>query len=366
LCCAELCRSVGDALPGGAGAGSAAGRGGPVFGAGARGSGLLANLPQAARSGKSVLELDIAELEEKPWRKPGADLSDYFNYGFNEETWRAYCQKQQAMRSEQASAGRIRVYESQKPDLRADLPPELLHASIAAAASSPSPSSSQPPVAAPRLVPKPAARQPSATVAAVAAPSGGNSGAPAATHRRRPRDADDSVIQLVAAAPPGSLPSPERQSMTTAPASPPRISEMEHPRPAGASSGTSGSGSGRSSQARQPPLAPRRERSPSGRSAGRDPRDRDSGRSFRERERDGRDHRSPAHATLVEHRDEAVSLSRERSQERRDEREHFPRREEKRESSRLSSRRSPERRDDRDHKRAPDPRDEDARAKRRK
>lgn len=28
----------------------------------------------------------------------GADLSDYFNYGFNEETWKAYCEKQKRLR----------------------------------------------------------------------------------------------------------------------------------------------------------------------------------------------------------------------------------------------------------------------------
>ncbi|XP_038136628.1 uncharacterized protein fip1l1a [Cyprinodon tularosa] len=33
-------------------------------------------------------------LEEKPWRRPGADISNYFNYGFDEESWRAYCAKQ--------------------------------------------------------------------------------------------------------------------------------------------------------------------------------------------------------------------------------------------------------------------------------
>lgn len=27
----------------------------------------------------------------------GADLSDYFNYGFNEDTWKAYCDKQRRL-----------------------------------------------------------------------------------------------------------------------------------------------------------------------------------------------------------------------------------------------------------------------------
>uniref|UniRef100_A0A1A8GJ96 Pre-mRNA 3'-end-processing factor FIP1 n=1 Tax=Nothobranchius korthausae TaxID=1143690 RepID=A0A1A8GJ96_9TELE len=49
-------------------------------------------------NGVSVLEVDMESFEEKPWRKPGADLSDYFNYGFNEDTWKAYCEKQKRLR----------------------------------------------------------------------------------------------------------------------------------------------------------------------------------------------------------------------------------------------------------------------------
>lgn len=44
--------------------------------------------------------LDTLRDEDKPWRKPGADITDYFNYGFNEETWRKYCQKQNRLRAE--------------------------------------------------------------------------------------------------------------------------------------------------------------------------------------------------------------------------------------------------------------------------
>ncbi|KAI2651926.1 Pre-mRNA 3'-end-processing factor FIP1 [Labeo rohita] len=46
----------------------------------------------------NVLQVDVESFEEKPWRKPGADLSDYFNYGFNEDTWKAYCDKQRRLR----------------------------------------------------------------------------------------------------------------------------------------------------------------------------------------------------------------------------------------------------------------------------
>ncbi|XP_052795822.1 pre-mRNA 3'-end-processing factor FIP1-like [Mya arenaria] len=44
--------------------------------------------------------LDSLREEDKPWRKPGADITDYFNYGFNEDTWRRYCQKQNRLRIE--------------------------------------------------------------------------------------------------------------------------------------------------------------------------------------------------------------------------------------------------------------------------
>lgn len=45
-------------------------------------------------------EFNLDQLEDKPWRQPGADITDYFNYGFNEDTWRAYCERQKRMRSE--------------------------------------------------------------------------------------------------------------------------------------------------------------------------------------------------------------------------------------------------------------------------
>ncbi|XP_068606926.1 pre-mRNA 3'-end-processing factor FIP1 isoform X2 [Brachionichthys hirsutus] len=49
-------------------------------------------------NGVPVQEVEMESFEEKPWRKPGADLSDYFNYGFNEDTWKAYCEKQKRLR----------------------------------------------------------------------------------------------------------------------------------------------------------------------------------------------------------------------------------------------------------------------------
>ena len=56
-------------------------------------------------NGTPITEFDISEFEDKPWRKPGADLSDYFNYGFNEDTWLKYCEKQRIMRMNESKVG---------------------------------------------------------------------------------------------------------------------------------------------------------------------------------------------------------------------------------------------------------------------
>ncbi|KAL1972947.1 hypothetical protein VTN31DRAFT_6489 [Thermomyces dupontii] len=60
--------------------------------------------PVHPATGKPIMETDLdADLiseEEKPWRRPGTDLSDYFNYGFDEFTWASYCLKQKELRKE--------------------------------------------------------------------------------------------------------------------------------------------------------------------------------------------------------------------------------------------------------------------------
>eukprot|EP00043_Microstomoeca_roanoka_P013266 m.129862 g.129862 ORF g.129862 m.129862 type:complete len:407 (+) comp15710_c0_seq1:224-1444(+) len=54
--------------------------------------------PTAMYKGVNILDLQLETLPEKPWREPGADISDYFNYGFNEETWKLYAKKQVELR----------------------------------------------------------------------------------------------------------------------------------------------------------------------------------------------------------------------------------------------------------------------------
>ncbi|GAB7362233.1 hypothetical protein MBLNU230_g2258t1 [Neophaeotheca triangularis] len=49
---------------------------------------------------KHITEIDVdADLAEhsKPWRLPGTDQTDFFNYGFDEYTWTQYCIRQQTM-----------------------------------------------------------------------------------------------------------------------------------------------------------------------------------------------------------------------------------------------------------------------------
>eukprot|EP01065_Artemidia_motanka_P051796 TRINITY_DN9190_c1_g5_i1.p2 TRINITY_DN9190_c1_g5~~TRINITY_DN9190_c1_g5_i1.p2 ORF type:complete len:226 (+),score=51.30 TRINITY_DN9190_c1_g5_i1:87-764(+) len=43
---------------------------------------------------ESVYGFDIDQLQERPWLRKGADRSAWFNYGFDEDTWREYCMMQ--------------------------------------------------------------------------------------------------------------------------------------------------------------------------------------------------------------------------------------------------------------------------------
>ncbi|KAJ1982488.1 cleavage polyadenylation factor subunit fip1 [Dimargaris xerosporica] len=59
--------------------------------------------------GQDIYHFDVANAEDKPWEKPGADITDYFNYGFNEKTWQEYCAKQIKLREEQQQRRQINV-----------------------------------------------------------------------------------------------------------------------------------------------------------------------------------------------------------------------------------------------------------------
>ncbi|KAH8809048.1 putative Pre-mRNA polyadenylation factor FIP1 [Xylogone sp. PMI_703] len=54
-------------------------------------------------AGKPITQVDIDEdlgENDKPWRRPGTDITDYFNYGFDEFTWALYASKQESLRAE--------------------------------------------------------------------------------------------------------------------------------------------------------------------------------------------------------------------------------------------------------------------------
>ncbi|KAG0465962.1 hypothetical protein HPP92_020126 [Vanilla planifolia] len=87
------------------------------------GIGLDFTLP----SHKTVFDIDIESFEEKPWRYPGVDISDFFNFGLDEENWKEYCKQVEQIRLESTMQSKIRVYESgrSEQDYDPDLPPEL-------------------------------------------------------------------------------------------------------------------------------------------------------------------------------------------------------------------------------------------------
>lgn len=40
---------------------------------------------------RGIFDVNIDTFMEKPWNVPGVDITDYFNFGFNESTWKLYC-----------------------------------------------------------------------------------------------------------------------------------------------------------------------------------------------------------------------------------------------------------------------------------
>ncbi|CAN4094965.1 unnamed protein product [Withania somnifera] len=40
---------------------------------------------------RNIFDVNIDMFEKKPWRYPGVDLTDYFNFGFDEDSWKQYC-----------------------------------------------------------------------------------------------------------------------------------------------------------------------------------------------------------------------------------------------------------------------------------
>ncbi|XP_028754036.1 FIP1[V]-like protein [Neltuma alba] len=104
-----------------------AGPGLPVWGNSAGGRGFGGGLEFTLPSHKTIFDVDIDSFEEKPWKYPGVDTSDFFNFGLNEETWKDYCKQLEQLRLESTMQSKIRVYESgrMEQEYDPDLPPEL-------------------------------------------------------------------------------------------------------------------------------------------------------------------------------------------------------------------------------------------------
>ncbi|GAA6057823.1 hypothetical protein JCM3770_004293 [Rhodotorula araucariae] len=62
------------------------------------------NAVQKDANGNDLFDVDLDALEDKPWRRPGANMADYFNYGMNEATWKNYARKQREMRATESAA----------------------------------------------------------------------------------------------------------------------------------------------------------------------------------------------------------------------------------------------------------------------
>lgn len=93
------------------------------WGSNVPGRGLEFTLP----SHKTIFDVDIDSFEEKPWKYPGVDGSDFFNFGLNEESWKEYCKQLEQLRLESTMQSKIRVYESGRAEQEfdPDMPPEL-------------------------------------------------------------------------------------------------------------------------------------------------------------------------------------------------------------------------------------------------
>ncbi|KAL8105478.1 uncharacterized protein LOC141677520 isoform X2 [Apium graveolens] len=40
---------------------------------------------------RTIVDVNIDAFDEKPWRHPGADITDFFNFDFDEDSWKNYC-----------------------------------------------------------------------------------------------------------------------------------------------------------------------------------------------------------------------------------------------------------------------------------
>ncbi|KAK8525382.1 hypothetical protein V6N13_123091 [Hibiscus sabdariffa] len=65
---------------------------------------------------RTILDVNIDAFEERPWRRPGADITDFFNFGFNEDSWKEYCSSLEKFQQQLSRQARIPSHYSSKFD----------------------------------------------------------------------------------------------------------------------------------------------------------------------------------------------------------------------------------------------------------
>ncbi|KAJ7150364.1 hypothetical protein C8R46DRAFT_502462 [Mycena filopes] len=76
--------------------------------------------------GRSIIDVDLNSMTDKAWRRPGSDISDWFNYGFDELSWEAYCYRRRDI-GELANVLKTNVlnFSGMAEDQLTVLPPEV-------------------------------------------------------------------------------------------------------------------------------------------------------------------------------------------------------------------------------------------------
>ncbi|KAJ7109826.1 hypothetical protein C8R44DRAFT_800649 [Mycena epipterygia] len=76
--------------------------------------------------GRAIIDVDLSSMSEKQWRRPGSDISDWFNYGFDELSWEAYCYRRRDL-GELANVLKTNVlnFSGMPEDQLTVLPPEV-------------------------------------------------------------------------------------------------------------------------------------------------------------------------------------------------------------------------------------------------
>ncbi|ONK67602.1 uncharacterized protein A4U43_C05F1790 [Asparagus officinalis] len=49
---------------------------------------------------RTIYDINIEAFEQKPWRHHGVDMTNYFNFDLNEESWKSYCESLNRLRKE--------------------------------------------------------------------------------------------------------------------------------------------------------------------------------------------------------------------------------------------------------------------------